>query len=290
MKAVMSLLALTFILISCASSAEKQTPEQKKAEIFYNHGTNMLVHQKYTDALKNLLEAYKLTPEDSKLCNNLGMAYYFKGQTATAISFIKKSITLDDKNSDAKNNLASIYFDQNKLEEALKLYQEVSRDLIYEHQYRVYGNIGLIYQKKGMNLAAIEHYKLAIKDSIDYCPAYYNLGQLSMQRYDYQGAISAFKDGVKGSCFKQPMTHLALAEAYTKAREYGHAETTLNNIVTHFPNSSWTEKAKQELLQLRPLLAASKQDNDVDIERAVMLYEQIKEQNSDRKETATPSF
>lgn len=286
----MILLASIFILISCASSEEKQTPEQKRAEIFFNHGTNMLVHQKYTEALKNLLEAYKLTPEDSKLCNNLGMAYYFKDQVATAISFIKKSIALDEKNSDAKNNLASIYFEQNKLDDALKLYQEISKDLIYEHQYRVYGNIGLIYQKKGMNLAAIEHYKLAIKDSIDYCPAHYNLGQLSMQRYDYQGAISAFKDGIKGSCFKQAMTHMALADAYVKAREFGHAETALNTILKQFPNTVWTVKAQEKLDQLAPLIATTKQNSDVDIERAVMLYEQLKEQDSDRKETATPSF
>lgn len=292
MNHAVSLLALTLLFSSCASTGDKQTPEQKKAEIFYNHGTNMLVQQKYTDALKNLLEAYKLNTDDSRICNNLGMAYYFKAQTATAISFIKKAIELDSNNSDAKNNLASIYFDQKKLDEALNLYQAVTKDLVYEHQYRVYTNIGLIYQAKGMNLAAIEHYKLAIKENLDYCPAHFHLGQLAMRRYDYNGAIEAFKDGVKGSCFKQAETHFALAEAYTKARNFAKANETLDNMIKHFPNTTWSERAKKQREELMPILAHSKKNDSTDIEQAVMLYNKLQEENSssDKKQTATPSF
>lgn len=284
MKFIFGILTV-LLAVSCASNSKDElTPEQKKAEIYYNYGTNALTYQRYTESLKYLLNAYKLRPDDSRICNNLGMAYYFKGQTPLAIQSIKRSIELDPKNSDALNNLASIYYGEKKYDEALALYQRVASDLIYPHQYRTYGNMGLIYEAKGMNLAAIEHFKLSIKENPNFCPSYYNLGNISMKRSDYATAIKAFSEGIKGQCVDQGATHLALANAYIKNHQVNKAADVYRQYIELFPNSEYTTIAKEKLAALTPSLKQQKNDND--IEQAMLMYEQLKNKKSEVKSPA----
>ncbi len=74
-----SLLVLN-ILVLTACSSKKADIKSKQAELYFGAGTQSLMDQQYTEALKNLLEANKLDPENSDILNNLGMAYFFKGE------------------------------------------------------------------------------------------------------------------------------------------------------------------------------------------------------------------
>ena len=143
MKGLTVLLIATFF-VSCASSNKKVEQRKKRAHIYYTHGTKYLLDKEYIESLKNLLEARNLDPENSKILNNLGMAYYFRGKPELAKKEILKSIEIDPKNSDARNNLASIYFQQGQYDMAKKQYEKVLANLIYSHQYRTHYNLGLI--------------------------------------------------------------------------------------------------------------------------------------------------
>ncbi len=288
MRNYLAILSISLLFFSCASS-EKLTAEQKKARIYYSHGTDMLMKQKYTDALKYLLTAFKLDPDNTEIANNLGMAYFFKKQTQTAINFMQLSLKLDPKNSDARNNLASIYFKQKKYDKALEQYELVQRDLIYPHQYRTLANIGLIYQAKGMNLAAIEHFKLSVKENPDYCPAYYNLGVMAYNRYDYQGAAKTFKNGIMGNCYNQPATHYQLAQTYIKLRKFKLAEEKLIEIQKKFSQSKFAVLATNKLTSISKLASKEKSQDSVAMlkEKLIKLQE---ESEKGEKKFSSPSF
>jgi type IV pilus assembly protein PilF len=111
------LMSVLFIVTSCASDDVNRelTIDEKKAELYYDQGTSELIQKNYSQALNNLLKAKELRPLDSKVRTNLGMAYYFKEQVQLAVSELKEAIKLDTKNSDAKLNLATIYFETGKI-------------------------------------------------------------------------------------------------------------------------------------------------------------------------------
>ena len=97
---LMALLVLA--LSSCSSNQLKeQTPEEKKAEVYYGQGTTELVRKNYAQALEYLTRAKELNSKDSKIRNNLAMAYYFRDQHELAEKELKAAINLDSKNSDA---------------------------------------------------------------------------------------------------------------------------------------------------------------------------------------------
>ena len=102
-------LGVCLLALAC-SSHSRPSKEEKKAQIYYSQGTRNLVKKNYTNALKYLLLAYELSPEDSHIHNNLGMAYHFKGKPKKAIKHLERAVELDQNNTDARNNLAGLTF------------------------------------------------------------------------------------------------------------------------------------------------------------------------------------
>ncbi len=87
---------LTLLLFSCASTnkSHKKSTNDKKADIYFSHGTSKLISRNYTQALKFLLKAKKLKPNDAKILNNLGMTFFFKKKLQTKQNSPKAGINL----------------------------------------------------------------------------------------------------------------------------------------------------------------------------------------------------
>src|SRR5690606_15241113 len=105
---------LAIWLVTGCSSQSIEKPNEKKADLYYGQGTTDLYAKNYTQALKNLLKADELTPNNSKIQNNLGMAYYFKEQEKLALFHLTRAAEIDPTNTDAKMNIATIYFNSGK--------------------------------------------------------------------------------------------------------------------------------------------------------------------------------
>jgi type IV pilus assembly protein PilF len=232
---------LLFFLLGCSSTPSGQlkqkTTTQKKAELYYDYGTNALVAKDYTKALKNLKLAVETVDDDSRYHNNLGMAYFFKGDIDLAIRHLKRSIDLDDKNSDAQNNLASIYFEKGKFDQAEKLYREVLENLEYSKQFRVYYNLGLIADKMNKSQQATEFYKKAAENNKGYCPAQYQLGIKSSQNHNYHQASIYFQNAYLGSCPDNPAPYFQEAMAFVNLGEDKKALLRFKDLIEKFPSS-----------------------------------------------------
>lgn len=256
---LVSFLALG-VLIGCASSGgyKDKTDEQKKADLYYEYGSQSLMDKKYTQALDHLLKARSYDSKNTKIENNLAMAYYFKGDIKKSLEHLKRSIEIDNKNSDAKNNLASIYFHQNKISEAKKVYQEISKDLVYEGQFRVQYSLGLIAESEGDLEKAESFFAQSIKENGEYCPAHYALGKIAFKERDYGKAIGHFKNAYAGTCTNEALPHLATAECYYKLGDYLRAKRKYLEFVEKFPKHPSLAEAKRKIDQIPAVEASDK--------------------------------
>ena len=128
-KKILITLGFLLFLLGCATSPKEEN-EMKKAEILYNIGTTKLQNGEYTQGLSSLMKAYELSPDSSKINNNLGMAYYLKDSLPNAGKHFKKAVDIDPKNIDALNNLASYYFRVNNITKAKDIYLKISKFII----------------------------------------------------------------------------------------------------------------------------------------------------------------
>ena len=243
-----------FILLlatACASSSrETQTKDQKKAEVYYNQGTKSLVEKNYTGAIRNLLEAYKLQPEDTRIRNNLGMAYFFKNKPRLAIGHLKKSIEIDPKNTQAILNLATVYMETGKYDLAEKNFKVVLDDLTFEQQFRTYYNLGVLSLKQRNARQAQNFFRQAVAENDSYCPAHFQLGQIYYRGARYEDALSSFKSASKGVCYENPEPIYYSALTHIKLDQVASAKAKLEDIIGRFQGSPIAKSAQKQLRNL----------------------------------------
>ncbi len=69
---------------------------------------NLIIQKKYTEAIENLQEAISIRPNSSYAYCNLGVAYFYHGNSAVAIKSINKALELEPGNKIYINNKAEI--------------------------------------------------------------------------------------------------------------------------------------------------------------------------------------
>ena len=252
MKTSAMLVLGLFLFTSCAS--KQNDLKIKQAELYYGAGTQSLLDKQYTEALKNLMKADELHPDNSEILNNLGMAYFFKGEKNLAIKTLKRALEVDKDNSDAKTNLASLYFREGDLESSEKLYKQVLKDLTYDKQARTYFNLGLLeLQGKKNTVAAENYFKKSIKEDDNYCPAYFQLGLLQYQRRQHNSALNNFKEATMGTCVESPAPHYYQALSLIELRRFDEARMKLDEIDTRFKKSAFAVKARSKMTEINQI-------------------------------------
>jgi len=239
---------LLTVVAACSSGPPEKTLKNKKADLYYSHGTSNLLNKDYTSALDHLLKADALRPNDTKIHNNLGMAYYFKGRIKKAKYHLTKSIKLNEKNSDAKNNLASVYFNSGQYDLAEKEYLKVQNDLVYKHQYRTFYNLALISLKKNRFAEAVERYKKSIKENENFCPSYFQLGELAKKQNRPKLAYDYYLQASRGTCYNNPAPHYFQALMLIKLKRTQDARIKLQEIIERFNTSKYASMASKTLM------------------------------------------
>ena len=254
-------MCLCILLTACASKPKEKTRAERQAELYYNQGTRELVAKDYTLALQKLLEANRLKPNDSKICNNLGMAYYFKKDHETGIRFVKKSIKLDPKNTDAKLNLATIYMQDNKLDKAETLYKSLLKDLTYTKHSRTYYNLAMIELRRNNDTKAVEYLDKSVEDNPNYCPSYYKLGDIASKRGSYKKALKFYKSSGMGICYDNIKPHLAQIEMMIKLKDYDQARLKLDEMMEKYAMTKHESIVKLKIEEVNRMRRLSERTN-----------------------------
>lgn len=276
-KTFISCLLVSFFFFSCAHNSSVPEKKSKKGEILYSHGTAKLMSKEYPEALDLLLRASQELPEDTRVFNNLGMAYYFMKRPSTAIQNLKMALKFDEKNSDARNNLASVLLAQGRLEEAKKEYLKIQEDLVYRHQYRVKYNLALIHIRQGNKNEAVSLLKQASQEEENYCAPKYQLGLLYQQTYNYQEALSWYQKAGDGTCYGEPAPHFQQAEVLSALNDYEKAKLKYEEVKERFPDSPYSAMAQQKLIRLEQAAQVSRR-------------REIRRPQSSQPKVKTPTF
>ncbi len=248
------LVFISIFLVACASNNEKQSIREKQANIYYGKGTNQIALGKYTQALKSLLKAHELNPNRADINNNLGMAYYFKNRKQRAISFIQESLRIDPKHTDARLNLATIYTELGRFNEAQMQYNIVLDDLTYEYQHKTYYNLGMLNLKKNNFRKALNYFKQSLNESKNYCPAHFQIGELYYRNRSYKKALESYRSASQGVCYNQPRPLYHQALSYIQLKQYDTAKVKLEEVIERFALTKYQRMANKKLQTVNHLI------------------------------------
>ena len=236
-----------FSMISCMASLEAR---KGQGEASRKLGEALMEQGDITLALRELLEAEALYPNDPFLQNDLGLVYGAKEEYDLAIRHFKRAVKLNPSYAPARNNLGVIYLTKEDWDEAIKCFKAITGDLLYAAPHYPLSNLALAYYGKGSYELAEKNYLEALRKEPDYAKALHGLGKTYVAMGRVPEALVVFERAVRRSP-RSPQLHFDTAHAHALAGDHPNALAAYNRVVELAPASQIAIEAEEEAARIR---------------------------------------
>lgn len=231
------------LLTACVSSFDNE----RRASFYLQIGNDYLEQKNYPEALINLIEANKLSPNNPIILNSLGLLYLAREKNNTAEDYIKKAIALAPQYTDARTNLGRVYLAQGRYNSAILETQKALKDLTYTTPEKAQTNLGIAYFRKNEFPKAKAQLSAALKMNSNFCPAYSYYGQTLMKLKQYDDASGIFDRGIKVCQNNPEEVHYLSGLSYYHTGKKEMALTRLREVAKLYPTSEYAEKSRSLL-------------------------------------------
>jgi len=239
---------LVTVIAGCASDAELK----EKAGGLIRIGAAHIQAGQFTPALKELLEAEKLTPDDPTVHYYLGIAYERKGFAEDAFREFQKAIALKPDYSEAHNFLGTMYLTRGNYDEAIVSFNRALVNPLYETPSVPLYNMGRAYKAKGDPKGAYASFSEAIRKEPNSHLMFaleLNLGVIDYQEGSYRESekhlarsIELAPNLVEG--------HYWLGMTQMQLRKRKEAAESFKKVIQLAPESDWAVKSRENLRKL----------------------------------------
>jgi len=237
---------IALLLLSCAHDREKF---KEKAEASMNVGIASIQVGDFGTALKELLRAQELNPDDPRIYYYLSLAYQGKGYLEKAIEEGKKAVEKKKDYSEAYNLLGTLYMAKGELEHAMGYFYKALENVTYETPSLALYNLGRVYflQKqyekalKCLEEAAAKDFRGEILPLIEY-----TIGEVRYVQGDLEKASIHFKRATELAPLYGD-AYFMLGMVYRKQGREAAAAETWKKLITLMPDSEAARRAKEEM-------------------------------------------
>jgi len=242
------LLIIALYVVSCATANMDVQKQQGKA--VRNLGEEYYKQGDYTSALRELLKAEALYPNDPYLQDDLGLTYKAKKRPDLAVKHFKKALEIKPDYAPAKNNLGTVYLDKKEWDTAIKYFKEVSENMLYATPHLALANLGWAYYNKKEYSLSETYYLKALDIEPKFINAQRGLGltYIAMGRIDEAAKI--FEKAVKDYPKFAPL-YDDLAKVYVLSHDYEKALDAYHKVIELAPDSSMAKEAEKAAQRIR---------------------------------------
>jgi tetratricopeptide (TPR) repeat protein len=231
-----------FFAMGCAT----MNTNQEKANGHIAVGTAFMKSGQYTDALRELFIAERLTPNDPVVHYYLGIAYLGKEARDKAMMEFQKAVRLNPEYSEAHNYIGTLYLENNQWDLAIASFDRALSNILYDTPAVSLYNKGWALYKKGDYKSSIACYSQAVRmrDSQTLRPRLEkNLGLSFMAMGDY-AAASAHLQTALTLVPEFAEVKYWLAVVNVRQKNYGEATKLFQELIQQAPQAEFGTKAK----------------------------------------------
>ena len=239
---------MVFCVVSCATANIKAQKQQ--GEALRNLGEEYYKQGDYTSALKELLKAEGLYPDDPFLQNDLGLTYKAKKKPDLAITHFKKALALKPDYAPAKNNLGTVYLDKEEWDTAIEYFKEVAENLVYASPHLPLSNLGWAYYNKKAYAHAEKYYLEALEIAPKFINALRGLGLTYMAMGRIPEGVEILESAVK-EYPRMALLYFDLATAYTLLHDYESALNAYKKVDELAPKSALARQAEKAVQKIK---------------------------------------
>ena len=239
-------IALAFTFFAC--STEKKASDKEKSLLHLQMGTSYLMKGSYPQALRELLDAERLDPNNPTIQNNLGLAYLVRGKIDEAEVRFTKALSLDSKYTDARNNLGRLYIDVGFLDKAIIELEKAASDLTYEEPEKSWANLGQAYFLSAQYEKAKIAFHNSLKGRKENCFTMNYYGKTLFELKQYKTASQSLDQAIR-LCQKTPLDepHFYSGLSFYKLGDLEQARARFKELLVLHPKSKYVQKANEIL-------------------------------------------
>lgn len=225
------------LLVGCAGTRAISAKERDQAAIQYDLGVEALRVCDARTALEHFQQAVRTDPELDVAHAALGLTYHISfADPLKAIAHYRKSLELKPKSPEVNCNLANVYLDLGRYDEAIALYEKALEDILYKTPFIAENNLGWCHYKRGNVEKGIDHIRTAIIANPRFCLGYRNLGIIHAEQGDAAKATENFALYAK-HCPDSPDAQFRLGVALLKTGEKAGARAAFEKCATPIPEA-----------------------------------------------------
>jgi len=239
------------IFLSACAMDQAKIREQTNTHL--NLGTAYIEAGDYNGALRELMKAEKLSPDDPRIHYSLGLSYYAKGYRDKAADEFKRAIALKPDYSDAHNDLGTIYLDMGQWDRAAESFNQALTNILYDKPSNTLYNLGRSYYGKGDYKKALIIFGDAISKypRADLVPLIeHYLGRSYYALKDFPGAVTHFKKSVELAP-SYVESYYWLGECYRERGRLKDAKKAFETVIKLAPDSEFSHKSRESLSRLK---------------------------------------
>lgn len=214
------------------------------------YGLSYLRQQQNTQALNEFMLAVAEDPERADFHNALAQAYQSKKAYFDAEKHYLNALSLSSNAPDYQNNLAALYLDMRRWDDAISYFRQASSNLLFGNPEIALTGMGVAYFQKGSYLDAIGVYTEALNQNDRYPVAHMRLGEAYYALDKWELAIKSFGRAIE-LVPNYTEAYYKLGLAYMKVHQQDAARTAFSEVVRLAPISETAKLAKgyMELLK-----------------------------------------
>jgi Tfp pilus assembly protein PilF len=247
---------ISLLLFACAlgalSGCVTSHKNREEAELHMQIGTGHLERRNYPLALHELQTAADLDPDNPRVQNNLGLAFFLLDRYELAEKALRRAVELAPKYNEARDNLGRVLIELGRNEEAIRELRTVLSDLTYPAADRAWTNMGLAYFRRADFGQARAKFAEAIRLNRENCLAQTLFGRSLLEMGDFRAATDSLDGAIricKDAQFDEP--HYFSGLSYLKLGDTGRGLARLEEAIKLFPHGKYAQRAKSMLQQIK---------------------------------------
>jgi Tfp pilus assembly protein PilF len=243
-------LCLLALALSCAKPDKKikleDFPDYREALNQYNIGLNLINNGKTVEALPFLKKAVTMESDNFRYNHWYGFALMLVGDLQQAEQFLLTATRINPEHTDSFNNLATIYIEQGRFDEAQIHLERVIGDQAYTVPQLAYYNLGLCYLAQSKKAEALRAFEAATKHDKNFYRAHYAMGKIYAEEGRHEEALRYFLMAEKGYTDDAEVLY-AIGKAYFQTQKYAEAQKYLAQVSILFPPPEIDEPTQKML-------------------------------------------
>lgn len=246
-------LALCFAAGCATTSPETNAEHQRKARGHYEMAMNHMREGRTGIAITELENARKLDPNDPWTELALGEAFRLKARNEDAERHLKRAIDLRPDFHAARLNLAALYVQMGRYDDAIELTQDLLADPTFPVPWKALTNQGYAYYKLGKRAEARAALENAIQYHEGYWPALLDLAILDADEGRQLEALECLERVLaqKPGALASAETNYRMAVAYLSLGNRDKAVHHLSVAIETRPSGEWGKRSADYLKRLR---------------------------------------